>query len=79
MTLSVQLDPTIAARLEQEARQMGISPSEFIQNALERVMGLKNPAELLKKARSHTPVGVSDRSEQVSELIRAKLREKHSA
>lgn len=78
MTLSVQLDPLIAAHLEQEAHRLGISQAEFVQDALERVLGLKNPAQLLKQVRSNTPVGTADRSERASELIRAKLHEKHS-
>lgn len=63
MTLSVQLEPFIAICLEQEAHRLGISQAEFVQNELERVLKLKNPAELLKQVRSNTPVGASDRSE----------------
>ncbi|MCB1718911.1 MAG: ribbon-helix-helix protein, CopG family [Candidatus Competibacteraceae bacterium] len=79
MTLTVRLDPIIEARLEQEARRLGISKSEFVKDALERVLGLKNPAELLQQVRSNTPLGATDRSEQVSQLMREKLREKHSS
>lgn len=78
MTLSIQLEPTLATRLAQEAHRLGISESEFVQDALERVLGLKNPAELLKQVRSNTPTGIADCSEQVSQLMQAKLREKHS-
>ena len=79
MALSVRLGPEIEARLNQEARRLGISKSEFVKDALERVLGLKNPAELLNHVRSGTPSGTPDASEQVSQKVRAKLREKHSA
>lgn len=79
MTLSVRLGPAIEARLEQEARRLGISKSEFVKDALERVLGMKNPAELLRQVRSGTPVEATDTSEQVSQKIRKKLREKHSS
>lgn len=42
MALSVRLEPAIEARVEQEARRLGISKSEFVKDALERVLGLKN-------------------------------------
>lgn len=79
MTLSVRLEPALEARIEQEARRLGVSKSEFVKDALERVLGLKNPAELLKQVRSGTPMGATDTSEQVSQKVRNKLREKHSA
>ena len=78
MALSVRLEPEIEARIEQEARRLGISKSEFVKDALERVLGLKNPAELLRQVRSGTPMGATDTSEHVSQKVRAKLREKHS-
>lgn len=78
MTLSVRLEPTIEARLAQEARRLGISKSKFVKDALERVLGLKDPAKLLKQVRSGTPVGAADTSQRVSEKVRTKLREKHS-
>ena len=77
MTLSVRLEPELEARLEQEARRLGISKSEFVKDALERVLGLKNPAELLRQVRSGTPLGVTDISEHVSQRFKEKLREKH--
>ena len=78
MTLSVRLEPAIEARVEQEARRLGISKSEFVKDALERVLGLKDPAELLKQVRSGTPMGAADTSELVSQKVRTKVREKHS-
>ena len=77
MALSVRLEPAMEARIEEEARRLGISKSEFVKDAIERVLGLKSPAELLHQVRSNTPLGSSDASEQVSGKIRKKLREKH--
>ena len=77
MPLSVRLEPAIEARIEQEARRLGVSKSEFVKDALERVLGLKNPSELLQQVRSGTPLGVTDTSEHVSKKVKAKLGEKH--
>ncbi|MEZ5582127.1 MAG: CopG family transcriptional regulator [Candidatus Competibacteraceae bacterium] len=79
MTLSVRLEPALEERLEQEARRLGITKSQFVKDALARVLGLKNPAELLRQVRSGTPMGATDRSEQVTQQVRKKLHEKHSA
>ena len=79
MALSVRLEPAIEARIEQEARRLGVSKSEFVKDALERALGLKNPADLLRQVRSDTPVGATDTSEDVSEKVRKKLREKRSS
>jgi RHH-type rel operon transcriptional repressor/antitoxin RelB len=77
MAMSVRLEPALEARIEQEARRLGISKSAFVKDALERVLGLKDPAELLERVRSGTPVGAGNTSERVSQKVRAKLREKH--
>ena len=77
MALSVRLEPVVEARLEEEARRLGISKSEFVKDALERVLGLKSPAELLAQVRSGTPVGSADTSERVSKKVKKKLREKY--
>lgn len=78
MTLSVRLDPALEARVGQEAKRLGITKSEFVKDALERVLGMKNPYELLKAVRSGTPMGDRHASENVSERFKAKLRAKHS-
>jgi RHH-type rel operon transcriptional repressor/antitoxin RelB len=78
VALSVRLEPAIEARIEEEAHRLGISKSEFVKDAIERVLGLKNPAELLHQVRSNTPLDTSDASEQVSRKVREKLREKHT-
>jgi predicted DNA-binding protein len=77
MAMSVRLEPALEARIEQEARRLGVSKSAFVKDALERVLGLKDPAELLERVRSGTPIGAGNTSERVSQKVRAKLREKH--
>ncbi|MEO5335200.1 MAG: hypothetical protein H7839_24575 [Magnetococcus sp. YQC-5] len=79
MALSVRLDPALETRVDQEAKRLGITKSAFVKDTLERVLGFKNPAELLKAVRSGAPMGDPDASENVSGKIKAKLREKHSA
>ena len=79
MTLSVRLDPILEAQIAQEAKRLGITKSEFIKDTLERALGRKNPAELLKKVRSGTPMGHPHASENVAEKVRAKLRAKRPA
>ena len=52
MAMSMRLNPTLETRVTQESRRLGVTKSEFVKDALERVLGLKNPAELLKSVRS---------------------------
>lgn len=78
MPISVRLDPALEARLDQEVRRLGVTKSEFVKDALERVLGLKSPASLLQQVRSGTPMGDSDASENVSAKVKAKLRAKRS-
>jgi len=54
MTFTLRLDPTLEARIFQEVRRLGISESAFMQDVLERALGMKNPAELLDAVRSNT-------------------------
>lgn len=79
MALSVRLDPALEARVDQEAHRLGITRSEFVKDALERVLGLKSPAQLLKTVRSGTPMGNADTSENVSSKMKTKLRAQRSA
>lgn len=79
MTLSVRLDPVLEARVDKEARRLGITKSEFVKDALERVLGIRNPAKLLRAVRSRTPMGKPDASEDVSSKVKAKLRAKRAA
>ena len=77
MALSVRLDPALETRLEEEARKLGISKSEFVKDALERTLGIKNPAELLSQARSGTPMGNVKASVDASSSVKEKIRAKH--
>ena len=76
MTLTVRLDPALETKVDQEAKRLGVTKSEFVKDAIERVLGLKNPAALLKSVRSLKPTGNPRASENVSAGVRAKLREK---
>ena len=77
MTLTVRLDAALETKVGQEAKRLGISKSELVRDALERVLGLKDPAALLKAVRSRRPVGNPAASEDVSARMKAKLRAKH--
>jgi hypothetical protein len=74
MAVSVRLDPVIEAKLTQQANLLGITKSDFIKDAIERVLGMKNPAALLRKVRSSGKLGRRDASASVSRLMKAKLR-----
>lgn len=74
MTLTVRLDAALESKVDQEAKRRGITKSEFVKDAIERVLGLKDPAALLKAVRSRRPMGRPDASENVSEKMSAKLR-----
>ena len=78
MAVSVRLDPVIEAKLTQQAALLGISKSEFIKDAIERVLGLKNPATLLRQIRRGGKMHRPDASANVSELMKTRLRAKHS-
>ena len=77
MAISVRLEPALEARVEAEARRLGTTKSQLVKEALERMLGIKNPAELLKSVRSGTPMGNPDASEDVSARMKAKLRAQH--
>ncbi len=74
MAVSVRLDPVIDAKLTQQANLLGITKSDFIKDAIERVLGLKNPAALLREVRSGGKLGRRTASANVSRLMKAKLR-----
>lgn len=78
MAMSVRLDPTLETRVEQESRRLGVTKSEFVKDALERVLGLKNPADLLRTVRSGKAMGNAQASRNVSARMKAKLRAKLS-
>ena len=56
MALSVRLEPALETRLEEEARKLGVSKSEFVKDALERTLGIKNPADLLSQVPRRDPL-----------------------
>jgi hypothetical protein len=71
--ISLELNPVLEERLTQEARRLGLSQTALISNLLERTLGSGNPADLLRRVRSNTPMGDPNVSANVSEKIRAKL------
>lgn len=79
MTLTVRLKPELNARLTGEARRRGVTKSEVVTDALERVLGLKDPYELLKQVRSGKPMRRPDASTATGAGLKAKLRAKRSS
>lgn len=78
MALSVRLDPELNARVAAESRRRGVTKSEVVKDALERVLGLKNPIQLLDKVRSAKPMGRPNASTATGAGLKAKLRAKRS-
>lgn len=78
MAVSVRLDPVIEARLTRQASLLGVTKSAFIKDALERVLGMKNPAALLRDVRSGGKLGRKDASANVARMMKTKLRAKRS-
>ena len=74
MAVSIRLDPMVEARLTQQANLLGITKSDFIKDAIERVLGMKNPAALLREVRRGGKLGRRNASANVSRLVKAKLR-----
>ncbi len=74
MAVSVRLDPVIEAKLSQQATLLGITKSDFIKDAIERVLGIKNPATLLKQVRKSGKMGRPHASATVSATMKARLR-----
>ena len=74
MAVSVRLDPMVEARLTQQANLLGITKSDFIKDAIERVLGMKDPAALLREVRSGGKLGRRNASANVSRQVKAKLR-----
>jgi hypothetical protein len=79
MTLSVTLDPILEARVEQEARRLGITQAELVMDTLERALGLTNPDTLLDEICSYTPMDDPNASENTAAKVKDMLRAKHSA
>ncbi len=79
MTLSVRLDPELNARVAAESRRRGVTKSEVVKDALERVLGLKNPLQLLDQVRSRKPMRKPAASTATGAGLKAKLRAKRSS
>ncbi|MGH8503413.1 MAG: ribbon-helix-helix protein, CopG family [Gammaproteobacteria bacterium] len=79
MAISVRLSPDLEAKVGQEARRLGITKSEFVKDALETVLGIKDPAALLQSVRSLTPMGDPNASQNVSAKVKKKLRAQRPA
>jgi predicted DNA-binding protein len=47
MAVSVRMDPLLEMQLEQAARRLGVTKSQFIIDAVERALGRSNPYELM--------------------------------
>ena len=83
MALSVRLDPLLESRVEQEARRLGITKSEFVKDALERVLGIRSPLTIYRQVFNPGPVDptapMTNLSENSGERVKALLRAKHSS
>ena len=79
MAISVRLEPALEAAIDAEARRLGITKTALVKDSIERRLGMKNPAELLRAVRSGTPMGDPDASEQVASRMKAKLRAQRPA
>ncbi|WP_131112054.1 CopG family transcriptional regulator [Sulfuricystis thermophila] len=82
MALSVRLDPLLESRVEQEARRRGITKSEVVKDALERMLGMKSPSAVYRQIIERQPYAVNEPqteySENSGEKFKALLRAKHS-
>lgn len=79
MALSVRLGPLLEARVDEESRRRGVTKSDVVKDALERVLGLKNPHSLLEQVRSGTKMHRPDASTATGAGMTAKLRAKRPA
>jgi Ribbon-helix-helix protein, copG family len=79
MVMSVRLDPGLEEKIAQEARRLGMTKSQFVKDALERALRLKNPSQLLKLVRSGKPMGNPAASTNVAAKVKARLRAKRAA
>lgn len=79
MTFSIRLDPVLEARVSEESRRRGVTKSEVVKDALERVLGLKNPKQLLDQVRSGKPMRRPLASTSTGAAFKAKLRAKRTS
>jgi len=82
MAISVRLDATLEARLDLEAKRRGVTKSEVIKDALERILGGSNPYQLLKQICISPDYAVreptTNLSENAGERLKEMLRAKHA-
>jgi len=76
MPLSIRLDPALETRVESESRRLGITKSDVIKDALERVLGTKTPRSLLDQVRSATAMHHPEASTATGAGLKARLRSK---
>ena len=86
MAVSVRMDPLLEAELSRAAERQGVSKSQFIIAAVERVLGRKNPYELMLALRAEEPrarhavaADASYDSAAAKKALRSKLKIKHGA
>ncbi len=75
MAISLHLDPVLDAMVAKQAAMLGVTKSDFIRDALERVLCMKCPATLLKQVRQAGGMKRPAASARVSASVKAKLRE----
>lgn len=86
MAVSVRMNPLLEKELEQAARRLGVTKSQFIIDAVQRALGRNNPYELLLQVqREHEPhpadasdaAPADDAAESTGERLRQRLRRQH--
>ena len=78
MAITVRLDPITDANLARQAALPGVTKSDFIKDALARVLDVENPTTLLKQMRSAGKMGRPDASSTVSEAMSSSMRANRS-
>ena len=85
MAVSVRMDPLMEKELELAAKRQGITKSQFIIDAVERALGLRDPLQLLQQVKEEfAPYRVEREaagtsSEAVPSALRDKLRAEYAA
>jgi predicted transcriptional regulator len=88
MTVSVRMDPGLVRQLERAAQRRGVTKSQFIIEAVEKALGLRDPGKLLLQVRREfAPLrqaeaqagGPADPEDPQSERVRELLRAQHAA
>ena len=88
MAVSVRMDPLLEKELEQAARRLGKTKSQFIIDAVERALGRKDPAQLYHEVKASAaqyrvadpaPDDASAQPQSTGERLRDKLRSQNEA